>query len=122
VFVARHGRHELTNLLLSRAQVDELVERMLKSSGRRVDLSRPFVDAMLPEGHRLRKGLPVIGMPLTLRGTSVRVRCSNPAKRPRVLLSWPKVVIDRSSQSFEQLSLRLPNTGSPVSLRLLCVM
>ncbi len=53
VFVARHGRHELTNLVLSRAQVDELVERMLKSSGRRVDLSQPFVDAMLPEGHRL---------------------------------------------------------------------
>ena len=53
VFVARYGRHELTNLLLTRAQVDELVERMLKSSGRRIDLSRPFVDAMLPEGHRL---------------------------------------------------------------------
>lgn len=53
VFVARHGRHELTNLMLSQAQVDELVERMLKSSGRRIDLSRPFVDAMLPDGHRL---------------------------------------------------------------------
>ncbi len=53
VFVARHGRHELTNLMLSAAQVQELVERMLKSSGRRVDISRPFVDAMLPEGHRL---------------------------------------------------------------------
>lgn len=53
VFVARNGRHELTNLMLTRGQVDELVERMLKSSGRRVDLSQPFVDAMLPEGHRL---------------------------------------------------------------------
>jgi pilus assembly protein CpaF len=53
VFVARRGRHELTTLVLSGAQVEELVERMLKSSGRRVDLSRPFVDAMLPEGHRL---------------------------------------------------------------------
>src|SRR5688572_27122742 len=53
VFVARNGRHELTNLVLTKAQVDELVERMLKSSGRRIDLSRPFVDAMLPEGHRL---------------------------------------------------------------------
>ena len=30
-FVARHGRHELTNLVLTRAQVDELVERMLKA-------------------------------------------------------------------------------------------
>ncbi|WP_253945534.1 ATPase, T2SS/T4P/T4SS family [Nocardioides sp. zg-DK7169] len=53
VFVARRGRHELTNLMLSAAQVTELVERMLKSSGRRLDLSQPFVDAMLPEGHRL---------------------------------------------------------------------
>ena len=53
VFVARAGRHELTDTILTRAQVDELVERMLKSSGRRVDLSQPFVDAMLPEGHRL---------------------------------------------------------------------
>jgi len=53
VFVARNGRHELTNLILTAAQVEELVERMLKSSGRRIDLSQPFVDAMLPEGHRL---------------------------------------------------------------------
>jgi pilus assembly protein CpaF len=53
VFVARAGRHELTSTILSTAQVQELVERMLKSSGRRVDLSQPFVDAMLPEGHRL---------------------------------------------------------------------
>jgi pilus assembly protein CpaF len=53
VFVARGGKHELTSTILSAAQVQELVERMLKSSGRRVDLSQPFVDAMLPEGHRL---------------------------------------------------------------------
>src|SRR3954449_4075032 len=53
VFVARSGRHELTSTILSSAQVQELVERMLKSSGRRIDVSQPFVDAMLPEGHRL---------------------------------------------------------------------
>jgi pilus assembly protein CpaF len=53
VFVARNGCHELTNVILSRAEVQELVERMLKSSGRRIDLSQPFVDAMLPQGHRL---------------------------------------------------------------------
>ena len=53
VFVARNGRHELTNLMLTTAQVQELTERMLKSSGRRIDISQPFVDAMLPEGHRL---------------------------------------------------------------------
>jgi pilus assembly protein CpaF len=30
VFIARHGRHEHTNLVLTSAQVQELVERMLK--------------------------------------------------------------------------------------------
>ena len=53
VFVARHGRHELTTTLLTSDEVRELVERMLKSSGRRLDVSQPFVDAMLPGGHRL---------------------------------------------------------------------
>jgi pilus assembly protein CpaF len=53
VFIARHGRHELTTTILTAEQVRDLVERMLKSSGRRLDLSSPFVDAMLPNGHRL---------------------------------------------------------------------
>lgn len=53
VFVARQGRHELTSTILTAAQVRELVERMLKWSGRRLDVSQPFVDAMLPDGHRL---------------------------------------------------------------------
>jgi len=53
VFVAREGRHELTSLMLTSEQVRELVERMLSSSGRRLDISQPFVDAMLPGGHRL---------------------------------------------------------------------
>ncbi len=53
VFVARDGKHELTTTILSAADVRDLVERMLKTSGRRVDLSSPFVDAMLPSGHRL---------------------------------------------------------------------
>ena len=44
VFIARNGRHELTTLVLTSAQVQELVERMLKSSGRRIDVSSPFVD------------------------------------------------------------------------------
>jgi pilus assembly protein CpaF len=53
VFVARAGQHELTSLFLTTEQVRELVERMLSSSGRRLDVSQPFVDAMLPGGHRL---------------------------------------------------------------------
>lgn len=53
VFVARAGVHELTTTVLTEGTVRELVERMLQSSGRRLDVSQPFVDAMLPGGHRL---------------------------------------------------------------------
>jgi pilus assembly protein CpaF len=60
VFVARDGRSELTTTILSAADVQALVERMLKSSGRRVDLSTPFVDAMLPDGSRLHVVIPDI--------------------------------------------------------------
>jgi hypothetical protein len=37
------------------------VERMLQSSGRRVDLSSPFVDASLPDGSRLHVVIPDAG-------------------------------------------------------------
>ena len=60
VFLARRGRSELTMTILTAAQVEDLVERMLKSSGRRVDLSTPFVDAMLPDGPRLHIVIPDI--------------------------------------------------------------
>jgi pilus assembly protein CpaF len=60
VFVAREGRSELTTTILSAIDVQALVERMLKSSGRRVDLSTPFVDAMLPDGSRLHVVIPDI--------------------------------------------------------------
>ncbi|MGZ4632235.1 MAG: CpaF family protein [Actinomycetes bacterium] len=60
VFVARAGVHELTTTILSDDQVRDLVEKMLKSSGRRVDLSAPFVDAMLPDGSRLHVVIPDI--------------------------------------------------------------
>src|SRR6478736_1216521 len=53
VYVARNGESELTSISLTEQQVRDLVERMLKSSGRRLDLSSPFVDATLPSGHRL---------------------------------------------------------------------
>jgi pilus assembly protein CpaF len=60
VFVARRGRSELTNTILSEGEVRDLCEKMLKSSGRRVDLSTPFVDAMLPDGSRLHIVIPDI--------------------------------------------------------------
>ncbi len=70
VFVARRGRSELTTLILSGDELAELVERMLRTSGRRIDLSTPFVDAMLPDGSRLHVVIPSI----TLRHMAVNIR------------------------------------------------
>ena len=60
VFVARGGVAELTPTILTSDEVRDLVERMLKTSGRRVDLSSPFVDATLPDGSRLHVVIPDI--------------------------------------------------------------
>lgn len=60
VFVARGGVAELTTTILTADEVRDLVERMLKTSGRRVDLSSPFVDAVLPDGSRLHVVIPDI--------------------------------------------------------------
>jgi pilus assembly protein CpaF len=70
VFVARRGRSELTTLILTSDEVAELVERMLRSTGRRIDLSTPFVDAMLPDGSRLHVVIPSI----TRRHMAVNIR------------------------------------------------
>jgi pilus assembly protein CpaF len=60
VFVARGGVAELTTTMLTADAVRDLVERMLKTSGRLVDLSSPFVDAVLPDGSRLHVVIPDI--------------------------------------------------------------
>lgn len=53
VYIARGGRSERAPIVLSDTAVRDLVERMLHATGRRVDLSQPFVDASLPDGSRL---------------------------------------------------------------------
>jgi pilus assembly protein CpaF len=58
VFVARRGEPELTPTILTDQHVRDLVEQMLKLSGRRLDLSSPFVDASLPGGERLHAVIP----------------------------------------------------------------
>lgn len=60
IFVARNGVSELTNLVLTQQQVQALMDRILLWSGRRIDLSQPFVDARLPDGSRLHIVIPEI--------------------------------------------------------------
>ncbi|MBF4560613.1 CpaF family protein [Microbacterium sp. VKM Ac-2870] len=77
VFVARSGRSERVPLRLSDDAVRDLVEKMLHATGRRVDLSQPFVDASLPDGSRLHVVIPDI----TRAHLAVNIRKFLPARR-----------------------------------------
>lgn len=77
IFVARGGVPEQVPLRLTDSAVRDLVERMLHSTGRRVDLSQPFVDASLPDGSRLHVVIPDI----TRRHWAVNIRKFLPAFR-----------------------------------------
>jgi pilus assembly protein CpaF len=70
VFVARNGVSELTDTVLTEEAVRDLIERLLASTGRRVDHSSPFVDASLPDGSRLHVAIPDV----TRRHPAINIR------------------------------------------------
>jgi pilus assembly protein CpaF len=70
IFIARYGVSELTNLVMTAEEVQNLVERLLMWGGRRLDLTHPFVDARLPDGSRLHAAIPEI----TQRHWAINIR------------------------------------------------
>ncbi|MDK6906472.1 CpaF family protein [Actinotignum timonense] len=70
IFVARSGVSTRINLTMAEREIHTLVERMLYVSGRRLDLSTPFVDAQLPTGERLHVAIPDI----TARHWAINIR------------------------------------------------
>lgn len=70
VFVAEAGVSRAVSMNVSAMEVRGFVERVLRHTGRRVDVSSPFVDASLPDGSRLHVVIPDI----TREHWSVNVR------------------------------------------------
>lgn len=71
VWVERGGVIERSDRAFeSEDQLFVVIDRMVRSSGRRVDQSSPMVDARLPDGSRLNAILP----PLAVDGPAVTVR------------------------------------------------
>ncbi len=60
VFVAVAGRSRQLDLSIAQHEIESIVERMLRPTGRRLDRSSPFVDASLPDGSRLHVAIPDI--------------------------------------------------------------
>ena len=71
VFVESKGLLHRTNRTFeSNEQLLRVIDRMVRTSGRRVDQSSPMVDARLPDGSRLNVVLP----PLAVDGPSITIR------------------------------------------------
>jgi len=71
VYVERHGRLELTNVIFADEQhVLRVIQRIVSRIGRRIDEVCPMVDARLPDGSRVNAVVP----PLSLRGPALSIR------------------------------------------------
>jgi pilus assembly protein CpaF len=71
VFIESNGTIRKTmRTFESDEQLRRVIDRMVRTSGRRVDQSSPMVDARLPDGSRLNVILP----PLAVDGASVTIR------------------------------------------------
>ncbi|MEO0023984.1 MAG: hypothetical protein RL196_425 [Actinomycetota bacterium] len=87
VFVASAAGHQRMELDLSADALSAIVEKMLRSCGRRLDRSTPFVDASLPDGSRLHVIIPS----LTKAHWSVNIR-----KFSRQVLSLDHLLANQS--------------------------
>lgn len=103
VFVSRRGLQELTPITASHREVEELVERLLAASGRRLDRSEPFVDARLADGSRLHVAIP----PITAEHWAVNIRRFVGLDR----FTLPELVVagslSRKAASFLEASVRV---------------
>ncbi len=70
IFLAKNGVSELTSIILNDSEMTVLVEQLLRNTGRRLDISHPFVDATLPDGSRLHAVIPDI----TKKWTAINIR------------------------------------------------
>ena len=71
VYIERHGRLELTDIVFADDQhVMRIVQRVVSRIGRRIDEVSPMVDARLPDGSRVNAVVP----PLALNGPKLSIR------------------------------------------------
>ena len=87
VWIERQGRLEVTPVVLDRAVVDLLVERIVSPLGLRADRTSPTVDARLPDGSRVNVVVP----PLAVDGPCITIRRFGARAVPLVELCPPGV-------------------------------
>ena len=83
IFVSERGLTRFTGITLSEFEIRQMVEKMLRDSGRRLDKSEPFVDATLADGSRLHVVIPEV----TRKNWAVNIR-----KFPQKIFSLQNLV------------------------------
>lgn len=96
VFIAEAGVSKKVQLSISESQIKVVVERMLRSTGRRLDRSTPFVDASLADGSRLHVVIPDI----TKSNWSINVR-----KFPERIIDLHELVSSKTLTIEQQKTL-----------------
>lgn len=93
VHIARAGRPIHTDVRLEQNEIQMIVERMLRHTGRRLDRSSPFVDASLADGSRLHVVIPDV----TRKHWSINIR-----KFPSKILSLDALVATGTVSSSQK--------------------
>lgn len=71
IYIERAGKLELSSArFINNQQLTDIAKRLVQRVGRRLDESRPLVDARLPDGSRLNVAI----QPIALDGTSISIR------------------------------------------------
>jgi pilus assembly protein CpaF len=70
VWIERQGAIEATSVVLDRAAIELLIERIVAPLGLRADRTSPLVDARLPDGSRVNVIIP----PLAVDGACITIR------------------------------------------------
>jgi len=60
IWFANRDGHRVLKVEFSASEIENVVERLLRASGRRIDRSNPFVDASLVDGSRLHVVIPSV--------------------------------------------------------------
>lgn len=98
VHISRAGRSIYTDVRLEQNEIQMIVERMLRPTGRRLDRSSPFVDASLADGSRLHVVIPDV----TRKHWSINVR-----KFPSKIYSLDDLVASGSISNYQKELLKL---------------
>lgn len=88
LWFAKSGKHFRHEVSFSADELKTLVERMIRSSGRRLDRSTPFIDAQLESGYRLHAVIPDVThshLSLNVRKFSNRVLTVSDLVKGKVL-------------------------------------